>query len=714
MTRFHTWLRSALAALTGAALIAGCGGGGGDAAPAPMVGAAGGTVSGPAGAQVVVPAGALAQPTAVAVAQSASGAPALPGGLVTLGAVFAFTPHGTSFSVPATVTVPFEPAAVPAGRTPTLFKTDASGTWQPLAGASVHAGSISAPVTSFSWAVVGLLPPSITQQPASQAVSEPDSASFSVTALGTPPFTYQWERSDDGGANWTVIAGATARSHTTGATSVAADDGDRYRVTITNPDGSTTSSAATLTVNPVAVAPAITTQPQDTRVAEGTTATFTCAASGTSVAYQWQRSNDGTTWAGIAGATNASYTTPAVQAGDDGSRYRCRASNSAGTAFSDGAMLSVSVPATIAPARLAAGGAFSVVALADGSLRAWGTDAAGQLGTGAGNQSRNVPGAGPTLSNVVALAAGGAHALALRGDGSVAGWGYNGFGQLGNGNHLTQDSPAESTWNDAGTARPYADAVGLCAGTLHSLVLRGSGEIRAMGTNADGQLGDGSNTDRARGVAVGGITNATAVACGGNHSLALLADGTLSAWGANDAGQLGDGTRTARNVPVAVSGLTNVVAIAVGTRHSLALRSDGSVWAWGSNVNGKLGDGSSDDRLVPVATLLTSGIVAIAAGSENSAAVRNDGALFTAGINEVGELGIGALTPGFSASWRRAQASGVVAVSIARGGGLSHLLAQRSDGSVLAWGWNGDGELGLGPGVPFEENPSVVGVLNLN
>ncbi|MCW5664484.1 MAG: immunoglobulin domain-containing protein [Piscinibacter sp.] len=702
-----------LAALLGAALITGCGGGG-DAAPPPMVGAAGGTVSGPAGAQVVVPAGALAQPTAVAVAQSASGAPALPGGLVTLGAVFAFTPHGTNFALPATMTVPFDPAALPAGRTPTLFKTDANGAWQALSGASVNAGSISAPVTSFSWAVVGLLPPSITQQPASASVSEPDTATFSVTALGTPPFTYQWQRSDNGGANWDDIAGATARSYTTGATSVAADDGDRYRVVITNPDGSTTSSAATLRVNAVAVAPAITTQPQDTSVAQGATATFSCTASGTAPAYQWQRSNDATNWTDIPGATNASYTTPATQAADDGSRYRCRASNTAGSVFSAGALLTVTVPGTIAPARLAAGGGFSIVALADGTLRAWGADGTGQLGTGAGDQSRSLPGAGPALSGVVALAAGSAHALALRGDGSVAGWGYNGFGQIGNGNNQTQASPAESTWIDAGTPRAFADAVGICAGTLHSLVLRAGGEVRAMGTNADGQLGDGSNTDRLRGVAVSGITSATAVACGGNHSLALLADGSVRAWGANDDGQLGDGTRTARNTPVAVSGLANVVAIAVGTRHSLALRSDGSVWAWGSNLNGKLGDGSDTARLVPTATLLTSGIVAIAAGSDNSAAVRNDGALFTVGINEVGELGIGALTPGFSATWQRAQASNVVAVGIARGGGLSHLLAQRSDGSVLTWGWNGDGELGRGPNPPFEENPGVVGGLNLN
>jgi alpha-tubulin suppressor-like RCC1 family protein len=117
---------------------------------------------------------------------------------------------------------------------------------------------------------------------------------------------------------------------------------------------------------------------------------------------------------------------------------------------------------------------------------------------------------------------------------------------------------------------------------------------------------------------------------------------------------------------------------------------------------------------VPVATLLTSGIVAIAAGSDNSAAVRNDGALFTVGINEVGELGIGALAPGFSDTWRQALANNVVAVAIARGGGLAHLLAQRSDGSVLVWGWNGDGQLGLGPNLPFEDTPTVLPGVNLN
>lgn len=708
--RFGPWLIAA------GTLLAACGGGGND--PPPQVGAAGGTVAGPSGAQVEVPAGALTQDTAIAVTQSDQGAPARPAALAAVGQVFAFTPHGTSFAVPATVTVPFDAARLAAGATPVLYKTDSAGDWQAVPGASFSAGRATATVDSFSWFVVAVQPPLITVPPASLSVVEPATASFSVTALGAPPFSYRWERSDDDGASWNPIAGATARSYTTPATSVAADDGDRYRVIVSNLDGDTTSAAATLTVTAVVTAPAITQQPQDRSVASGATATFSCAASGTSVTYQWQRADAGSSsWSNIAGASNASYTTAAVQPGDDGARFRCVASNSAGSATSNDAGLTVTTsppPGGASTPRLAAGNGFSLAAMADGTLRSWGTDASSQLGGGAGDQSRNVPGAGITASSVSAVAAGGAHGLALRSDGSVLGWGYNGFGQIGNGNNLTQQSPVAATWDDAGTATPFSDARAVCAGTLHSLVLRQGGQVRAMGYNADGQLGDGSSTDRLRGVAVSSIATASAIACGANHSLALLADGTVRAWGANDQGQLGDGSISARNAPVAVSGLSGVIAIAAGNDHSLALRSDGSVWAWGSNSNGKLGDGSSTQRRTPVATLLTSGIVAIAAGLENSVAVRSDGGVRVVGINEVGELGTGALTPGFSETWRTALASGVVAVTIGHSGSLAHLLALRNDGSVLAWGWNDQGQLGVGAGVPFTATPTALSGLNLN
>ncbi|HKQ14213.1 MAG TPA: hypothetical protein VJT80_12330 [Steroidobacteraceae bacterium] len=151
------------------ALCAACGGGGdggdegggGNNPPPPPppantgIGTAGGTVTGASGAKVVIPAGALTANVDIQVHQTSSGAPALPAGVTPAGAMFAFTPHGTTFAVPATITVPFDPALVPGGATPTLFKTNANQTaFEPVTGATVNGASMSGPVTSFSFAIV--------------------------------------------------------------------------------------------------------------------------------------------------------------------------------------------------------------------------------------------------------------------------------------------------------------------------------------------------------------------------------------------------------------------------------------------------------------------------------------------------------------------------------------------------------------------------------
>ena len=142
-----------------------CGGGGDDGAgPQPggtVVGAAGGTVNGPNGTSVLIPPGALATDTAIAIEQSSAGTPPLPGGFTTSGLMFAFTPHGTTFAVPVTITVPFDPALVPAGSRPTLYKTNAQNQWEQVVGVTVGANTVSAPVTGFSFGTAGVerLPP---------------------------------------------------------------------------------------------------------------------------------------------------------------------------------------------------------------------------------------------------------------------------------------------------------------------------------------------------------------------------------------------------------------------------------------------------------------------------------------------------------------------------------------------------------------------------
>lgn len=151
--------------LLGALLVA-CGGGSDSSPPnagAPVpagIGAAGGTVTGPGDAQVVIPAGALTQNTNIAITQSSSGAPALPAGVVAVGQMFAFTPHGTAFASAVNVTVPFDPAQLAAGEAPVLFKTTAGQAgWEPVSGANVTGSTITAAVASFSYLVATRLPP---------------------------------------------------------------------------------------------------------------------------------------------------------------------------------------------------------------------------------------------------------------------------------------------------------------------------------------------------------------------------------------------------------------------------------------------------------------------------------------------------------------------------------------------------------------------------
>src|SRR5688572_6622164 len=162
-------MRIALACLF--LVLAGCGGSGSSPEPSPPVpqpsgiGPAGGTVSN-GGAEVVVPAGALAQATPIAIEQTNAGAPPLPAGVVSFGPMFAFTPHGTTFAVPVTVTLPYDPSQVPSGTQLQLYKTDSSQSgWQAIALTSTGANTVTAQVSGFSHMVAGGTPPLVRGDP---------------------------------------------------------------------------------------------------------------------------------------------------------------------------------------------------------------------------------------------------------------------------------------------------------------------------------------------------------------------------------------------------------------------------------------------------------------------------------------------------------------------------------------------------------------------
>ena len=357
---------------------------------------------------------------------------------------------------------------------------------------------------------------------------------------------------------------------------------------------------------------------------------------------------------------------------------------------------------------------------------AWGNNAYGQLGDNTIlNRLTPVPviAVASALANKtpLAFATGQNHSLALCSDGTVAAWGYNNSGQLGD-NTTSQRYVPVAVNTASNVSALYGKFVAAIAvGGSHSLALCSDGTVAAWGLNGNGQLGDNSTSQRLAPVAVNTTTNVSAlygktvvaIAAGTSHSLALCSDGTLAAWGYNHYGQLGDNTTVDCNVPTAVnttSGVSalygkTVVAIAAGAYHSLVLCSDGTLVAWGANGSGQLGDNTTTQRLVPAAVNTVSNVsalygklvVAVAAGSTNSLALCSDGTVAAWGLNGAGQLGDNTTT----------QRNAPVAVNtvsnlsalcgksvVAIVGGASHSLALCSDGTLAAWGLNSSGQLG--------------------
>jgi len=440
-----------------------------------------------------------------------------------------------------------------------------------------NAVRLGAPVTNSA--------PIIVSQPQTQSVGMGSDATFAVTTLGLMPFAYQWR------FNAVNITGATNRSYT--RTNVQTGDVGSYSVVVTNQLGKVTSTDALLVLT---VAPAITNQPLSQGATLGQSVTFSVGATGTQpLGYQWQFNGSG-----IAGATASAFTLASVQHTDAGS-YSVLVVNGAGAALSANAVLSF-VP-----------------------LDAWGDDSVGQL---------DFP---SQAFNLIAIAAGTWHNLALRADGTVLAWGDDSGGQC--------DVPL--------TLQP---ALAIAAGGYHSVAIQADGTVAAWGAN------DYSQTN-----VPAGLANVIGIGAGTWHSLALRRNGTVAAWGDNSWGQ--------SSVPV---GLSNVVAVAAGGSHSLALRTDGTVVAWGENTDAE--GNFAGQSVVP---LNLSNVVAIAAGEYHSLVVQADGTVTAWGDNSQGQC---AIPVGLT---------NVVAVA----GGGAHTLALIADGTVAAWGANWSGQCSVPAGL---------------
>jgi alpha-tubulin suppressor-like RCC1 family protein len=322
----------------------------------------------------------------------------------------------------------------------------------------------------------------------------------------------------------------------------------------------------------------------------------------------------------------------------------CWGSNSAG-ALGNGTTTNSSAPVavTVAPGvsfmAVASGSGHSCAIALDGTAYCWGDNRAGQLGDGTVTRrltpvivANGIPG-GVTFRSLSASFMG---TCGVSPAGVQYCWGQAAFGQMGDGMTIVERrSPV--------TAVLGVPFVAIDAGARHTCAVRHGGAAHCWGNNVNGQLGDGTTMDRRTPVAVsmGGNTTTT-ISAGLNYTCAIVApSGTLFCWGANSQGQLGDGTTTQRLTRVTVAGGVGFQSVSAGFNHTCAVRTGGGAYCWGTGHNGQLGDGGMVNSALPKAVLQTV-LTSVGTGRAFSCGVGSASLAHCWGWNLYGKLGLGA------------------------------------------------------------------------
>ena len=283
-----------------------------------------------------------------------------------------------------------------------------------------------------------------------------------------------------------------------------------------------------------------------------------------------------------------------------------------------------------------AGGGYHTAAIkTDGTLWAWGYNGQGQLGDNTVvNKSSPVQTiAGGT--NWKQVAGGFNHTAAIKTDGTLWTWGYDNYGQLGDNTIVAKSSPVQTITGGTNWKQ-------VACGSYHTAAIKTDGTLWTWGYNPYGQLGNNTVVNESSTVqTIAGGTNWKQVACGSYHTAAIKTDGTLWTWGQNTYGGLGDNTVAHKSSPVqTIAGGTNWKQVACGYQITAAIKTDGTLWTWGYNGNGQLGDNTTVAKSSPVQTI-TGGTnwKQVACGSNYTTAIKTDGTLWTCGYNNQGGLG---------------------------------------------------------------------------
>jgi alpha-tubulin suppressor-like RCC1 family protein len=344
-----------------------------------------------------------------------------------------------------------------------------------------------------------------------------------------------------------------------------------------------------------------------------------------------------------------------------------------------------------------------------GTLFTWSQNNFGQIGNGSSGNYYSSPVQVGNLTNWKQIACGTQAVMGIKNDGTMWGWGFGINGGLMIGTNVTiTNSPVQvgalTTWKQVSVF-------------YHSLAIKNDGTLWAAGNNQYGTLGNGNITNYSSPIQVGSLPNWKQSSASFYTSAAVKLDGTLWMWGSNFQGQLGQGYSSISNYyssPIQVGSLTNWKQVSISAFYSFAIKTDGTLWAWGANGYGQLGIGNRTYYSSPVQVGTLTNWKYVSSSKDAAVfAIKTDGTLWAWGTNINGELGIGVATSLYYAS--PVQVGSLTNWKYVEGGGGStptttQVLAVKTDGTLWSWGYNFNGDLGIGNRT-YYSSPVQVGSL---
>lgn len=333
---------------------------------------------------------------------------------------------------------------------------------------------------------------------------------------------------------------------------------------------------------------------------------------------------------------------------------------------------------------IAVGATHNIGVKLDGTVWIWGEGNAELFGRSGSRVEQAVPLQVKGLKNIVQVAAGGSHSLALRGDGTVWSWGANSEGELGDGTKSVYEIGSGRIFKNENKSTP------LHVKGLEDIVQVAADHARSYAVKEDGTLWAWGSLIANKPVQLQGYTDVESISTGYGGPVILKKDGTVWQDSSSLPSYWDEELQNAEPTLVQITGLTNVIAIAAGGGTTHALQNDGTVWGWGYNGDGEVGDGTTIDRHEPVRITGIKDVKAIASSAGGPFYLKKDGTVWSNGSNLGGQLGIGS----YDNKLAPTRIEGLVKIKQIVSNGIGYrVMAIRQDNTLWSWGngYVGDG-----------------------